>query len=71
MLLEGSGVAALLAPARGDSCRVFCELARSNGWQVSVEREYNSRVTGRHVELLQNELYIPDKHFPILVLLRR
>ncbi|XP_061142070.1 calmodulin-lysine N-methyltransferase [Syngnathus typhle] len=72
-LLQPNGVALVLAPLRGDTLRMFCQLARQAGLLVAEQRQYDAHVWDVHLKMLREgkEAYDENIHYPLLLTLTK
>lgn len=72
-LLQPSGKALVCAPRRGQTLRLFCQLAQQAGLSVSQQQHYDAQVTHVHHKMLKQgkDAYDEDIHYPLLVTLTK
>jgi len=70
--LDKSGVALVMAPARGGTLTAFMQLARDRGFSCSLHAHYCDIVWSRHMQFRDTcREYDEDLHYPVLVLLTK
>ncbi|XP_061767195.1 calmodulin-lysine N-methyltransferase [Nerophis ophidion] len=72
-LLQPDGMALVLAPLRGDTLQIFCQLAKQAGLLVSQRQQYDTQVWDVHLKMLQEgkEAYDENIHYPLLITLTK
>ena len=70
-LLSDDGVALVMAPRRGSTFTDFIVESKAKGLSSKTVVIYNDTVWNRHLELLANDDYDEDIHYPVLIKLVR
>ena len=68
-ILKPDGVALFIAPRRGASMSLFADKAKLQGFDVTIDEEYDAQVSHEH-QSFQSEPgsgYNPDIHYPVLL----
>ncbi|XP_037553364.1 calmodulin-lysine N-methyltransferase [Nematolebias whitei] len=68
-LLRPNGMALVFAPLRGETLRLFCELAQQAGLCVSQHQQYDAQVWDVHLKMLREgkQAYDENIHYPLLI----
>ncbi|XP_039893069.1 calmodulin-lysine N-methyltransferase [Simochromis diagramma] len=72
-LLQPSGMALVFAPQRGETLRLFCQLAQQAGFCISQHQQYDAQVWDVHLKMLREgkEVYDENIHYPHLITLTK
>ncbi|KAG7511582.1 hypothetical protein JOB18_003914 [Solea senegalensis] len=72
-LLQPKGMALVFAPRRGETLKLFCELAQRAGLYVSQHQQYDAQVWEVHQTMQREgkEAYDEDIHYPLLITLTK
>ncbi|XP_068597800.1 calmodulin-lysine N-methyltransferase [Brachionichthys hirsutus] len=72
-LLQPKGMAMVFAPLRGETLRLFCQLAQQTGLNVSQHQQYDAQVMDVHSKMLRRgkEAYDENIHYPLLITLTK
>nr|XP_019953677.1 PREDICTED: calmodulin-lysine N-methyltransferase-like [Paralichthys olivaceus] len=72
-LLQPNGMALVLAPLRGETLRLFCQLAQQAGLCVSQHQQYDAQVWEVHLKMQREgkEAYDENIHYPLLLTLTK
>ncbi|XP_008299187.1 calmodulin-lysine N-methyltransferase-like [Stegastes partitus] len=72
-LLKANGMALVFAPLRGETLRLFCQLAQQAGLSVSQHQQYDAQVWDVHLKMLREgkEAYDENIHYPLLITLTK
>ncbi|KAM9345218.1 calmodulin-lysine N-methyltransferase [Symphorus nematophorus] len=72
-LLQPNGMALVFAPLRGETLRLFCQLAQQAGLYVSQHQQYDAQVMDVHLKMLREgkEAYDENIHYPLLITLTK
>nr|XP_020457178.1 calmodulin-lysine N-methyltransferase [Monopterus albus]XP_020457183.1 calmodulin-lysine N-methyltransferase [Monopterus albus]XP_020457190.1 calmodulin-lysine N-methyltransferase [Monopterus albus] len=72
-LLQPKGMALVFAPLRGETLRLFCQLAQQAGLCVSEHRQYDAQVWDVHLKMQKEgkEVYDENIHYPLLITLTK
>ncbi|XP_037829558.1 calmodulin-lysine N-methyltransferase [Kryptolebias marmoratus] len=72
-LLRPNGMALVFAPLRGETLRLFCELAQQAGLCVSQHQQYDAQVWDVHLKMLREgkQAYDENIHYPLLITLTK
>ncbi|KAM3606219.1 uncharacterized protein V6R79_012975 [Siganus canaliculatus] len=72
-LLQPNGMALVFAPMRGETLKLFCQLAQQSGLCVSQHQQYDAQVTDVHLKMLREgkEAYDENIHYPLLLTLTK
>ncbi|XP_054874466.1 calmodulin-lysine N-methyltransferase isoform X2 [Amphiprion ocellaris] len=72
-LLKPNGMALVFAPLRGETLRLFCQLAQQAGLLVSQHQQYDAQVWDVHLKMLSEgkEAYDENIHYPLLLTLTK
>ncbi|GLD63937.1 calmodulin-lysine N-methyltransferase-like protein, partial [Lates japonicus] len=67
------GMALVFAPLRGETQRVFCQLAQQAGLCVSQHQQYDAQVWDVHLKMQREgkEAYDENIHYPLLITLTK
>uniref|UniRef100_A0A3Q3IFU3 Calmodulin-lysine N-methyltransferase n=2 Tax=Monopterus albus TaxID=43700 RepID=A0A3Q3IFU3_MONAL len=66
-------MALVFAPLRGETLRLFCQLAQQAGLCVSEHRQYDAQVWDVHLKMQKEgkEVYDENIHYPLLITLTK
>ncbi|KAM9726693.1 calmodulin-lysine N-methyltransferase [Menidia menidia] len=72
-LLQPNGMALVFAPLRGETLRLFCQLAQQSGLCVSQHQQYDAEVWDVHLKMLREgkQAYDENIHYPLLITLTK
>ncbi|KAI3363379.1 hypothetical protein L3Q82_011997 [Scortum barcoo] len=72
-LLQPNGMALVFAPLRGETLKLFCQLALQAGLCVSQHQQYDAQVMDVHLKMLREgkEAYDENIHYPVLITLTK
>ncbi|KAM4607188.1 calmodulin-lysine N-methyltransferase [Polymixia lowei] len=72
-LLRPNGMAVVLAPLRGDTLGLFCQLAQEAGLRVCQHQQYDAQVWDVHLKMQREgkEAYDENIHYPRLLTLNK
>ncbi|XP_056291635.1 calmodulin-lysine N-methyltransferase [Pseudoliparis swirei] len=72
-LLRPNGMALVFAPLRGETLRLFCQLAQQAGLCVSRHQQYDAQVWDVHLKMLTEGkgAYDENIHYPLLITLTK
>ncbi|XP_069549104.1 calmodulin-lysine N-methyltransferase [Brachyistius frenatus] len=72
-LLQPNGMALVFAPLRGETLRLFCQLARQAGLHVTQHQHYDAQVWDFHLKMLREgkDAYDENIHYPLLITLTK
>ncbi|TMS04497.1 Calmodulin-lysine N-methyltransferase [Larimichthys crocea] len=70
---QAEGMALVFAPLRGETLRLFCQLAQKAGLYVSQHQQYDAQVMDVHLKMLREgkETYDENIHYPLLITLTK
>ncbi|XP_075931906.1 calmodulin-lysine N-methyltransferase [Anarhichas minor] len=72
-LLRPNGMALVFAPLRGETLRLFCQLAQQAGLCASQHQQYDAQVWDVHLKMLTEgkDAYDENIHYPLLITLTK
>ncbi|XP_032397812.1 calmodulin-lysine N-methyltransferase [Etheostoma spectabile] len=72
-LLQPNGTALVFAPLRGETLRLFCQLAQQAGLCASQHQQYDAQVWDVHLKMLTEgkDAYDENIHYPLLITLTK
>ncbi|XP_042357630.1 calmodulin-lysine N-methyltransferase isoform X2 [Plectropomus leopardus] len=72
-LLQPNGMALVFAPLRGETLRLFCQLAQQAGLCTSQHQQYDAQVWDVHLKMLTEgkDAYDENIHYPLLITLTK
>ncbi|XP_037637602.1 calmodulin-lysine N-methyltransferase [Sebastes umbrosus] len=72
-LLQPNGTALVFAPLRGETLRLFCQLAQQAGLCASQHQQYDAQVWDVHLKMLREgkDAYDENIHYPLLITLTK
>nr|XP_046258406.1 calmodulin-lysine N-methyltransferase [Scatophagus argus] len=72
-LLQPNGMALVFAPLRGETLKLFCQLAQQTGLSVRQHQQYDAQVMDVHLKMLRQgkEAYDENIHYPLLITLTK
>ncbi|XP_039994580.1 calmodulin-lysine N-methyltransferase isoform X2 [Xiphias gladius] len=72
-LLQPNGMALVFAPLRGETLRLFCQLAQQARLCVSQHQQYDAQVWDVHLKMQREgkEAYDENIHYPLLITLTK
>ncbi|XP_026212772.1 calmodulin-lysine N-methyltransferase [Anabas testudineus] len=72
-LLQPNGMALVFAPRRGETLRLFCQLAQQAGLCVTQHQQYDAQVWDVHLKMQREgkEAYDENIHYPLLITLTK
>lgn len=69
--LAKSGIAYVVAPARGTTLDTFITNAVEKGFTCKIQRKYSNTIWQKHIEMMKCQLYDENLHYPILIKLTK
>ncbi|KAM4591141.1 calmodulin-lysine N-methyltransferase isoform 1-T1 [Odontesthes bonariensis] len=72
-LLQPNGMALVFAPLRGETLRLFCQMAQQSGLYISQHQQYDAQVWDVHLKMLSEgkQAYDENLHYPLLITLTK
>ncbi|XP_049456175.1 calmodulin-lysine N-methyltransferase isoform X2 [Epinephelus fuscoguttatus] len=72
-LLQPNGTALVFAPQRGETLRLFCQLAQQAGLCAAQHQQYDAQVWDVHLKMLTEgkDAYDENIHYPLLITLTK
>ncbi|KAK5854272.1 hypothetical protein PBY51_015357 [Eleginops maclovinus] len=72
-LLQPNGTALVFAPLRGETLRLFCQLAQQAGLFASQHQQYDAQVWDVHLKMVTEgkDAYDENIHYPLLITLTK
>ncbi|GJQ85260.1 hypothetical protein Trydic_g18494 [Trypoxylus dichotomus] len=65
--LDINGIGLVMAPNRGNTLQNFIQQSENKGFKCREIKNYNNTVWERHLQLLENNDYDENIHYPILI----
>jgi calmodulin-lysine N-methyltransferase len=70
-LVRPNGFVFIAAPRRGSTLSTFVKEVRSAGFRCSVHHYYDEYVWSQHTKLKEDEDYVEDTQYPLLLILKK